>query len=99
MAPADKLDSTDETFPARDSRALLRSMRRLRMREVCFEKKEANQRVGKGERDGIFCNCLLEMADDLKFSLTISTPRDFLHHIILGLFGYHIIRAIIYLIG
>ena len=38
------------------------------------------------------------MADDLNFSLTISTPRDFVHSIILGLFGYHIIKAIIYLI-
>ena len=29
MAPADKLNSTVETFPARDSWALIRSMRRL----------------------------------------------------------------------
>ena len=35
MAPVDKLDSTDETFPARDSRTLLRSMRRLA--ESCLD--------------------------------------------------------------
>ena len=60
MAPSDKLDSTDKTFPARDSQALLRSMRRLA--ESCLDdeervlrrKEKANQGVGKGERDEIF---------------------------------------------
>jgi len=104
MAPADKLDSTDETFPARDSRAFLRSM--LCLAESCLDNEVRVLRGGKkrikewekakGMR--FYRNCLLEMADDLQFSLTISTPREFLHYIILGLFGHHIIRAIIYLI-
>ena len=29
----------------------------------------------------------------------IGLPRDFLHWIVLGLFGYHIVRAIIYLLS
>ena len=83
MAPANKLDSTDETFPARDSRALLRSMRRLA--ESCLDdegrvlwggkKQIKDWEKAKGMR--VFRSCLLEMADDLKISLTLSTPRDF----------------------
>ena len=68
MAPADKLDSTDEIFPARDSRALLRSMRRLA--ESCLDDEERVLRGGKKQikecekAKGMqfFRKCLLEMA-------------------------------------
>ena len=104
MCPADKLDSTVETFPARNSSALLRSMRRLA--ESCLDNegrviRGRKKLIEKWERSKgmrFLRNHLLEMVEDLNFSLTVPTPRDFLHCIILGLFGHHIIKALIYLI-
>ena len=48
QCPADKLDSTEETFPPRDSRALLRSMRRLA--ESCLDNEG---RLLRGEKKRI----------------------------------------------
>ena len=39
------------------------------------------------------------MADDVGLLPVIGLPRDFLHWVLLGLFGYHIVRAIIYLLS
>ena len=60
--------------------------------------KEVNQRVKKGEWDEAFSKLSFGNASWLELSLSISTPRDFLQHITLGLFWYQIIKAMIYLI-
>ncbi len=44
-------------------------------------------------------NSLFEMADDVGLLPVIGLPSDFLHWILLGLFGYHSIKAIIYLLS
>ena len=44
-------------------------------------------------------NSLFDMADDVGLLPVIGLPRDFLHWIILGLFGYHIVKAILYLLS
>ena len=44
-------------------------------------------------------NSVFEFADEIGLDQVTGMPRDFLHWIILGLFGYHIVRAIIYLIS
>ena len=43
-------------------------------------------------------NSVFEFADEIGLDPVMGLPRDFLHWIILGLFGYHIVKAIIYLI-
>ena len=43
-------------------------------------------------------NAILELVD-LGFDALLQLPRSFLHLVILGLFGHHIIKAIIHLIG
>ena len=42
---------------------------------------------------------VFEFADEIGLDPVMGMPRDFLHWIILGLFGYHIVKAIIYLIS
>jgi len=102
-APADQLDSTDEVWPLRDSAVLLRSMRRLAAEclneagEVMRGKAEKIKAWETENRMRFGSNSLLELID-LGFHATIMMPRDFLHLILLGLFGHHIIKAIIYLI-
>ena len=43
-------------------------------------------------------NSLFDMADDVGLLSVIGLPRDFLHWIVLGLFGYHIVLAILHLL-
>ena len=43
--------------------------------ELTWIYQKVNPRVGKGERYGVFRICLLKMADDLSFPLTISTQK------------------------
>jgi hypothetical protein len=43
-------------------------------------------------------NSLFDMADDVGLLPVIGLPRDFLHWIVLRLFGYHIVKAILYLL-
>ncbi len=44
-------------------------------------------------------NSAFEFADEIGLDPVIGMPRDFLHWSILGLSGYHIVKAIIYLIS
>lgn len=104
MASADELDRTDQTWPLRDCHDILHSLRLLAAEclndagEVRQGKKKVIRDWEKSNRIRFGPNSLLEMVEDLHFHVTLFTPRDFLHAIILGLFGYHIIRAIIFLI-
>ena len=43
-------------------------------------------------------NSLFSLADDVGLLPVIGLPSDCLHWILLGLFGYHFVRAIIYLL-
>ena len=102
MAPANQLDSTDQTWPLRDCHEILHSMRLLAAEclndagEVKRGKLKVIKQWEQSNRMRFGPNSLLELVEDLHFHVTLFTPRDFLHAIILGLFGYHIIRAIIY---
>jgi hypothetical protein len=44
-------------------------------------------------------NSVVEFADELGFNPVMGMPRDVLHWILLGLFGYHIVKAKIYLMS
>ena len=44
-------------------------------------------------------NSLFEFAEEIGLDPVLGLSRDFLHWIILGLFGYHIVKAIMYLIS
>ncbi len=44
-------------------------------------------------------NSLFDMADGVGLHPVIGLPRDFLHLIVLGLFGYLIVKAIFYLLS
>ncbi len=43
-------------------------------------------------------NSLFDMADDVGLLPVIGLPRDFLQWMVLGLFGYHIVKAILHLL-
>jgi hypothetical protein len=43
-------------------------------------------------------NSLFGMAYDVGLPPVVGLPRDFLHWIVLGLFGYHIVKAILHLL-
>ena len=104
MAPYEQLDATDQAWPARDCHDILQSLRLLAAECVNDEgqirrgKKKVVKDWERRNRMRFGHNALLEMVEDLHYHVTLFTPRDFLHAIILGLFGYHIVRAIIYLI-
>lgn len=103
-APAKKLDYTNKIWPLRDSAALLRSMQHLAndclndAGEVKHGKSQAIKEWEKENRMRFGSNGFLELLD-LGFHATLLMPRDFLHHIILGLFGKHMVKAIIHLIA
>ena len=102
-APGEQMDCTDKVWPLRDSAALLRSMRRLAadcLNEAGEVKRGKAEQIKAWETENRMrfgSNSLLELID-LGFHATLMLPRDFLHHILLGLFGHHIIKALIYLI-
>ena len=104
MAPADELDRTDQTWPLRECHDILHSLLLLAAeclndaREEMRGKLKVIKEWEQSNRMRFGPNRLLELLEDLHFHVTLFTPRDFLHAIILGLFGYHIFRAIIYLI-
>ena len=104
LCPFEELASTDTTYPPFDWRACHRSL--LRTADKCLDD-NGNVLYGKKkvtaqweEKYGIHFmhNSLFEMADDVGLLPVIGLPRDFLHWIILGLFGYHIVKAILHLL-
>ena len=103
-AELDDLDSTDKLWPLRNSSELLASMRRLAHEclndagEVIRGKLKVIKAWEKDARIRFGYNSILEMVEDLDCHATLFTPRDFLHAIILGLFGKHMVKSIIYLI-
>jgi len=103
-ADEDDLDCTDQIWPLRDSAELLASMRRIAHEclndagEVLRGKLKVIRQWEEESRIRFGYNSILEMVEDLDCQVTLFTPRDFLHAIILGLFGVHIVRAILYLI-
>ena len=102
MAP-EELDRTDQTWPRGDCYNILHLLRLTAEYLNCAgEVKRGKLKVIKeweqSYRMRFGPNRLLELLEDLHFHVTLFTPRDFLHAIILGQFGYHIFRAIIYLI-
>ena len=103
-APHDRLADTDEIWPLFDWRACHRSLQRHAL--SCLDD-DGNVIYGKGKvisnwerRYGVhfMYNSVFEFADEIGLDPVMGLPRDFLHWIILGLFGYHIVKAIIYLI-
>ena len=102
-APFEELDRTDKEWPLRDSGALLESMRRIADEclndggEVIRGKQQVLNDWEIENRMRFGSNAILELFD-LGFDAVIQLPRCFLHLVILGLFGYHIIKAIIHLI-
>ena len=104
-AEEDDLDCTDRIWPLRDSVELLASMRRIADQclneagEVMRGKLKVIRQWERESRIRFGYNSILDMAEDLDCHVTLFTPRDFLHAIILGLFGVHIVRAILYLIA
>ena len=105
MAP-EELDRTDQTWPRGDCYNILHLLRLTAEYLNCAgEVKRGKLKVIKEweqsnrMRFGDFGpNSLLELVGDLHFHVTLFTPRDFLHAIILSLFGYNIVSAIIYAI-
>ena len=104
-APHDKLADTDEVWPLIDWRARKLSM--LRTAATCLDD-EGNVIYGKKKvitawekKYGMhfMYNSVFEFADKIGLDPVLGLPRDFLHWIILGLFGYHIVKAIMYLIS
>ena len=104
-APHDKLADTDEVWPLIDWRACKLSM--LRTAATCLDD---DGKVIYGKMKVITAwekkygmhfmhNSVFEFADEIGLDPVLGLPRDFLHWIILGLFGYHIVKAIIYLIS
>ena len=103
-APHDRLADTDEIWPLFDWRACHRSLQRHAL--SCLDD-DGNVIYGKGivisnweRRYGVhfMYTSVFEFADEIGLDPVMGLPRDFLHWIILGLFGYHIVKAIIYLI-
>ena len=101
----DKLDSTYETFPPFDWRGCQESL--LRTADECLDD-DGKVRYGKKkviasweQKTGFHFmhNSLFSLADDVGLLPVVGLPRDFLHWILLGLFGYHIVKAIIYLLS
>jgi hypothetical protein len=105
LCPSDKLDSTDENFTVFDWRACRRSL--LRTADAClgddgkvlYGKKKVTEEWERKYGIHFMQNSLFDMADDVGLHPVIGLPRDFLHWIILGLFGYHIVKAIIHLLS
>ena len=104
-APCDRLDDTDSSWPLNDWRKCYRSL--LRTADSCLDdegaviygKKKVIKRWEKKYGMHFVHNSVFEFADEIGLDPVVGMPRDFLHWIILGLFGYHIVRAIIYLIS
>ena len=104
LCPCDKLDSTDETFPLFDWRECHQSL--LRTADECLDDdgkvlygKKVIERWEQKTGLHFMHNSLFSLADDVGLLPVIGLPRDFLHWILLGLFGYHIVRAIICLLS
>jgi hypothetical protein len=105
LCPSDKLASTDETFAPFSWRACHKSL--LRTADECLDddgkvlygKKKVIESWEQKSGLHFMHNSLFEMADDVGLLPVIGLPRDFLHWILLGLFGYHIVKAIIYLLS
>ena len=102
-APFEELDCTDKEWPLRDAGELLESMRRTADEclndagEVIQGKKKVLHDWEIENRMRFGSNAILELFD-LGFDAVLQLPRCFLHLVILGLFGHHIIKAIIHLI-
>ena len=104
LCPCDKLDRTDETFPCFDWRECRRSL--LRTADECLDdngkvlygKKKVIEEWEKKYGIHFMHNSLFDIADDVGLLPVIGLPRDFLHWIVLGLFGYHIVKAILHLL-
>ncbi len=105
LCPYDKLASTDETFPPCDWRACRQSLRRTANacldddEKVLYGKKKVTENWERKHGNLFMHNSLFDMADDVGLLPVIGLPRDFLHWIVLGLFGYHILKAILYLLS
>jgi hypothetical protein len=104
-APHDQLADTNEIWPLFDWRACHRSLQRHAL--ACLDD-DGKVIYGKGkviakweQKHGMhfMYNSVFEFADEIGLDPVIGMPRDFLHWIILGLFGYHIVKAIIFLIS
>ena len=104
-APHDQLADTNEIWPLFDWRACHRSLQRHAL--SCLDD-DGKVIYGKGkviakweQKHGMhfMYNSVFEFADEIGLDPVIGMPRDFLHWIILGLFGYHIVKAIIFLIS
>ena len=102
--PGKKLDSTDRVWPLRDASAILRSMQRIAAEclndagEVRHGKLGKIRAWEKENRMRFGSNSFLQLVN-LGFHATVMTSRCFLHLIILGIFGRHLVAAIIYLIA
>ena len=105
LCPCDELASTEEAFPSFDWRDCYESL--IRTADACLDndgkvlygKKKVTEEWERKYGIHFMHNSLFDMADDVGLLPVIGLPRDFLHWIILGLFGYHIVKAILYLLS
>ena len=67
--------------------------------KVLYGKKKVMERWEQKTGLHFMHNSLFSLADDVGLHPVIGLPRDFLHWILLGLFGYRIVRAIIFLLS
>jgi hypothetical protein len=104
-APHDRLADTDEVWPLFDWRACQRSLHHNALScldddgQVIYGKGKVISKWEKRHGMHFIHNSVFEFAEEIGLDPVMGMPRDFLHWIILGLFGYHIVRAIIHLIS
>ena len=100
-----RMADTDEIWPLFNWRALYRSLQHQALScldndgKVIYGKGKVISKWGQLHGVHFMYNCVFEFADEIGLDPVMGMPRDFLHWMILGLFGYHIVKAIIYLIS
>ena len=101
--PYSSLDVTDSRWPLRNMQNIVDSMHMLADKvldengQVRYGMKKNIAEWEKKKRVRFMQNGFLPLIGT-GFDLCLGSPRDLLHHILLGLFGEHIIASIIYLL-
>ena len=101
--PFESLDDTTQRWPLRNSRDTIKSMYILANKvlnadgSIKYGKKKVIEEWEKEHKTKILENGFAPLLK-YGFDICLGSPRDILHHILLGLFGKHIIGSIIYLI-
>ena len=97
-APFEELDVPGKKFPIRNFKDVLESLQRLAddclddNGNIIYEKKKVIEAWQREHRMKFIDNgfsCLL----DVDFDVIMGVPRDFLHFVLLGLFGEHVVDS------